>query len=297
MKKLILISLFLILIISGCKLIGRGEGKGPEAHISEEEIRIGNEGIYMSFIDNAPPAEVYDSEVFPVIINFENKGASDAEGSILIQLDDNLKLDDGRLKESFKLEGKSVGNPEGEKETIRASINPYLFEDTEIMTRLVRVIANYQYQTNAIANVCIDTDPFGEVEVGGIQKACEVEDIMLDKGQGAPIAVTRIEPMMMGSSTKITPKFRIYIENVGGGEPSSTDNKPNVVKIKAYLSEEELICDDEELNIDKRESIACSLSEGISKKQESYTSLISIKLDYNYKNTINKEIQIKSKKI
>ena len=75
----------------------------------------------------------------------------------------------------------------------------------------ILVTACYRYKTIADPKVCIDPNPFRAVQE---RKVCEVRDQSLGGGQGAPVAVTKIEEQV--GSDKI--HFRIFIQNVGDGE-------------------------------------------------------------------------------
>jgi len=293
MKKIILV-LVLGIVLVGCQF----QSTGPSSTITEQEIYKGKDGLQISFIENSPPNEVYNDDILPVMLNLENKGAFDIDGTVQIDLDaTNFRLNEGENIQPIRMKGKSIGIPEGEKNTVRFMVKSYLFPDTELMKSMIRVIANYPYKTKATINVCIDTDPFSELVVKGIQKACKIEPIELTEGQGAPIAVTKIEPRMEIKGNEVYPKFRIFIENVGQGEVLSRDNKVNIVEIEASLYEKELKCDEQIINIDKMDNTLCYLEKSIDKTQQTYKSLLNIVLNYNYKNIISKEIAIKNKNL
>jgi hypothetical protein len=264
--------------------------------IGTEDLYKGREGLYMRLVENAPPYEVYDATNFPVHIYLENKGVSDINGELLLILDDNLRLDEGSINERISLKGRSIANPEGERETKMYSLTSYLFSGLETMPSVIRLLASYPYQTTALANVCIDTDPFNEKASLGIQKACSLKTISLSSGQGAPVAVTSIEPMKIGSTEEIIPTFKITVENVGNGEVY-TDGIANIVKIQALLVESVMECDDEEIRLDKKSFTICRSISAVSKDVPSYTSLLKVELDYTYKEAISKEIQIKNMNI
>lgn len=67
----------------------------------------------------------------------------------------------------------------------------------------------YLYATYASEIVCIDPAPYEAVD-----KACVPRTQTFPKGQGAPVAISKIEPNFMKNKIR----FDIEIKNVGGGE-------------------------------------------------------------------------------
>jgi len=210
-KLIILASLVIVLLISSC-------GKGPRTQNIEEEYRTGTQGLVMNFVKNAPPNEVYDGDDINIMVELRNKGAypttRDFEGKLEITGFDEAALYNGRWDGSNlippTLEGRSQDNPEGgyEMKTYRAIARvPF---GNEIYEPTIIVHACYRYQTIASPTVCIDPDPYSIVQE---EKPCRIHDVSLGGGQGAPVAVTRVEERV--SKDKV--HFKIYIKNVGGG--------------------------------------------------------------------------------
>tara|TARA_Y100000310_G_scaffold15573_1_gene15627 strand:- start:1264 stop:2619 length:1356 start_codon:yes stop_codon:yes gene_type:complete len=77
----------------------------------------------------------------------------------------------------------------------------------------VLITACYPYVTKASPTVCIDPNPFDDLE----EKVCNIGSQNLET-QGAPIAVTEIE--QEASTNKI--QFKIHIKNVGDGDVLKT---------------------------------------------------------------------------
>jgi hypothetical protein len=103
------------------------------------------------------------------------------------------------------------------KETIKAS-------DT-VNTALTATIC-YREETALSASVCIDRTPYGFQK---IRKSCNPDAALTYAGQGAPVAVKKIETVTERISDddgnlKIVPKFKIYIANVGNGMIIDKDN-------------------------------------------------------------------------
>jgi hypothetical protein len=295
MNKSILTTIVIILIVlNGCGMNRRGSSSGPTATISEQELHKGFDGLTIEFPENYPPLEVYEGDTFPVIVLLENAGASDLKGDISILLNNNVRLTKGSLEQDIELKGKSIASPEGEREIIELLIKPFIFPDTQSIGSTIIAQVGYEYKTSAVVNVCIDTDPFDELLAKGIQKACNKEDIELQDGQGAPIAVTKIITKINRNNN--IPEFEIFVENKGKGKLYDLDEYPDYVDIEASLYDKKLICEDDEMSLEEGSYIICKPEESFEETQEPYISLLNIKLSYLYVETINKEITIKNKK-
>lgn len=70
----------------------------------------------------------------------------------------------------------------------------------------------YPYNSIFIKNVCVDRDYFNTEST----KICTAQ-IVTDSSQGAPVAVTSIEPRFSNQQGLVQPQFRIHIENLRDG--------------------------------------------------------------------------------
>ena len=298
MRK-IMVFLVALMFLSGCQTLSLSrKNEEPTAHISEETSYIGKEGLFLSFLENFPrdPNNAYNSdEEIVVRVTLENKGAYEAYGNLILQHDENLILEEGDYEQSFDLEGRSFASPKGEKVNFGYKLRPYLFGHTDTMSPEITLIAIYPYKTMAVIPICIDNDPYGELELNGVKKACKSENVEISEGQGAPIAVTKVEPSMGLDDDTVNPKFKIYISNVGGGELYSLNGASNVVEISASLYEQGLECLETELDLTKRSYTTCKLKDPIEGFQ-AYNSILKVELEYKYRTTERKTIQIKKEK-
>ncbi|MBI3035752.1 hypothetical protein HYY71_05515 [Candidatus Woesearchaeota archaeon] len=237
LKKRLIAALFLFLLIltAGCKLTGKtGTSKDSKSAKSIEDIRVGTQGIIMSFLPNAPPERIYveqnaptESSSFDVVLELRNKGAYPqpdepvkpaAEfaglGKLYLSGFDNkiIKLDKNSIDlNPIALEGKSTINPNGGQDIIEfkasidsSSLNVERYEPTLLAT------VCYAYHTVAGPSVCIDPNPYSVVKE---KKVCEIKPLTFPS-QGAPIAITRIDEEAFTTKTQ----FKITIKNVGGGD-------------------------------------------------------------------------------
>jgi len=161
----------------------------------------------------------------------KEKGIMDADGS---ENEDGSVNEDADEMLRFNINGKSIFNPEGGNEFITIDARAKkIGEQSEKQPSVILATACYPYKTVFGTSVCVDTDVYG-IRQG--QKACNVDKLEFKKGQGAPVAVTKVETRILPQDgNKVKPLFLIHIENKGNGE---------VVK----LSETEKACTKEALN-------------------------------------------------
>lgn len=322
----IILLIIVLIIISGCQGLGQNNQEKKSNFV---DFRKGLDGIVMEFLNKAPPENVFENSNFPIIINLKNLGAENIENGFLtlglekdylgiIDWDDQ---DDTLTKYSnemaiFKIEGKSQVTPKGNEELISINAKSKKIEaQSETHDSLILATACYKYKTSYGGNICVDTDIF---DLRPSQKVCEVQDIILVEGQGAPVAITKIEIQMLpdDSSTKIKPQFLIHIENLGKGEVIHRDRHEkvcsrfdnidesyedfNIVFVNAFLSVDELDCslnepgNEGKVKLKNKKGIArCVLSENpIDRNEETYVSPLSIELDYGYTQTVSTQVTI-----
>lgn len=323
-KKIILL-VFLLLIV-GCTATSSKKTK-------EVDIRVGFEGLKMEFLKNTPPPRIFENDKFPVVMKVRNSGATeikkenaafsslgfekDYTKNIELLISGNVNLLLGAKTQNiatFSLEGKSIINQKGGEEVISynlvaGNVDPQSeFHSSSIIATLC-----YPYKTVLDTTVCMDTDP-NNLRPG--KKVCRLQDLTFASGQGAPIAVTKIEAQMLPSmdSGKITPQFLIYIENKGSGLAIKNDavrefctqgkvgsDKFNAIIVKAFFPGtglgEELDCEPKEKDSklkqgyaklrDKKDIIRCAFKEGIPSNQDPFLKPLRIEMDYGYTQSIS----------
>lgn len=318
-KKLILIiGILSLMLLAGCEG-GFLKGRKGNAPITDIDVRIGFNGLAMQFLQNAPPDNVFTETGFPIVIDLKNNGATDikdTKGILVIGLETNYAelVNEGDKKGiRFGLNGKSIYSPVGDKDVIEIDARAKrIGEQSETFTSRVSATACYPYKTIFGTSVCVDTDVYGAIK--GL-KACTVKDLEFDKGQGAPVAVTKVEARMFASIDEniVKPSFLITIENKGKGQVidpkeeiigKACTKEPleykdfNSIRIKASLSGKDLNCkimddDSESTTIrlrEKKDVVRCTLEEGIDRGKDPYVAPLMIDLEYGYTFTISKEV-------
>ena len=235
-KKQLLAVLILLLVFSiiGC-------GKKSSQTSSQENVRVGTQGIMMNVLPNNPPDKLH-AEVppipnqFDVILELRNAGAypqpEDVSviggsggpiGKVYISGYDPyiIKLEPKEPKagqsetgadlNKMALDGKSTISPNGGQDILgfQGTID-YCKLNGELYSVVFLATACYQYETVVGPTVCIDPDPFTTVNQ---KKVCQAQGVALTS-QGAPIAITRVDEEAFAAKTQ----FKITVKNVGGGD-------------------------------------------------------------------------------
>ncbi len=316
--------LILLLFTAGCDI---SINKKP----SDINVRVGFDGLKMEFLKNTPPAKIFEGETFPIVLKVKNTGAyslerkdSKDEKAILslgVEKDytETVTKDGKEISNTaqFYLNGKSIVNQNGDEEVISFNLKAGKIDpQSEAHQSTAIATLCYPYQTILDSTICVDTDTSSIIPG---KKVCTVQDLTFASGQGAPVAITKIEVNMLPQSggKRIRPQFLIYIENKGQGTvirneavkdfctKSETNHKNlNTIYVKAYLGgkkdkeggDNELNCNPKENEKDKqglaklkdkKEVIRCVLEEGIGIDKGTYMSPLNIQLVYGYSQSIS----------
>lgn len=144
--------------------------------------------------------------------------------------------------------------------------------------------------------VCIDPD----LRNINPTKVCRPEPVVLTGGQGAPVAVTRVESAMVPEGDKVRPVFKVYVEHAGTGSVVRSNNAEmacsaevdksaleSYVGIYADLQGVPLSCSPEPLKL-KREGesrFVCTAERLYELAEGTFISILYIELDYGYVST------------
>src|SRR3989338_1607961 len=229
----LILPLSLLLLLTGCQS-GTTAGKGNQQQ--QDNYHIGTQGIVLELLPNSPPAKIYSSDMSALLFNLKvlNKGATDLSSNdlsvVLTGYDNNLiTFNPPQHQVQTYLYGKSIVYPNGGEDFITWQANNMAKFSGDEFSPVFKIIACYRYRTEATPSVCIDPNPYTAVSQ---DKVCTVNQITLTGSQGAPVAVTRIEPTMMTDkrqSGQGKAMFRVYVSNVGGGTVLTPDSSQGVV--------------------------------------------------------------------
>ncbi len=303
MKKIIALCL-LLFFVSGCQF---GLFQRKDTMILPE-IKIGTQGVELFFDPITLPREVYENSKFTMLVTLSNLGAFDVEkGVYSISYEPQyVYLPMGAQQGFYDVRGKSEFMPGGmEKQISLPFETKTLGPQLQGYTTTITFNTCYQYQTNAPLIVCIDPDVAGK----NPDKVCISRPQTLGGGQGAPVAITAIEPRMIPHDMpeRIMPEFVLTLKNLGRGSViasqqynSACSGRPlgeegwNVVDVSATLSEIPLSCSPEKIRLKKEgeTKIVCRLEEGIESRLGAYTAPLAVTLDYGYMNSISTQLKI-----
>ena len=296
------------------------------------DVHTGFEGLNIGFLKNTPPDKVFEGDIFPVIVKVKNNGAysvtenSKAVLSLGVEKDYTKSLQllhKGKIEVSegvsssaaFSLDGKSSINPIGSEDTVSYNIEAGKIDpQSEFHQSTVIATVCYPYETFLSSTVCIDTDVNN---LRPAKKVCNAQDLFFPNGQGAPVAVTKIETRMLPAqlseqspgSDRIKPQFLIYVENKMPGLVIKSESAKdfctksdvshddyNIVYVDAALSNQQLTCQldtQQKDNLpghiklkDRKDIIRCALEEGIDRNIDTYLSPLKVILRYGYTQSV-----------
>lgn len=289
-KTRIILALALItILVTGCDMLVK---KNPTKDISSPiDYNKGTKALEVEILENMPPEEIYEYEDFTIGVAIRNTGRYDveeAEISLAGLVDMYFDVEKEDYKEKINLKGRSQDNPEGELKFIQINAkNKGIPLGMEEYDASFDIGLFYSYETIASAEVCVNPNALKNIKLS--EDLCEMKDVRLSS-QGAPIAVKKVEQYISSVGSKLRANYEIYLDNVG-------DGKLTFDKIKleeAMLSTNELTCKNyiiEDFNEQKEPKFVCYRD--ISNEEGTYSTILSVKLSYDYKTVHQGEITIK----
>lgn len=320
----ILLVLFIVsvsIFLSGCSLSSH--------HQQETNYFTGTSALVVDFLDQAPPDQVYEGSEFDVQLLVANKGAF----SLQMQEDGyeyearlDLKYDTSKVSaltqnyvgtglyanpDTIQLYAKSYYFPQGEDAYF--ALGRFLAKDVpgnfERNTVSFHASLCYPYKTYFSDHICVDTDP---ENLGRRDQICEAQDKTYSGGQGAPIAVTAVESVMVPRGAYVQPQFVIHLRHMGEGsfadfileqdeqgrqgcgDVDYDDN--NIISFTAKLGNDDLICTPSPVYFgsDGEAQVQCVLNEqSILASASNYETTLYVELSYLYSEKFTKQIDIK----
>ena len=308
-----IIFLVLILLISSCN-----SNNNNDAEL-EKDLYKGTQGVVLEYFENNFPGEIFEGEKLEYAVKLTNKGPYRAHNMILlVSLEKSYMafgstlgaLDNIKIENVNPLDGKTIFNPLDDFDVIELPmIAKQLDELSEYHDTFVLTTLCYDYKGIAIADVCIDPDPY---DTSAREKECNVkESISLSGGQGGPVVIDRIETrMMVDDDSTVKPQFKIYVANHGQGtvlkqgmtrlvcnKESLNTEAYNIVRISkiqfSNFRKEHFDCIPEDLVLrNEQDFITCTLNPSVNEKY-AYQTPLTIEIEYGYTESSSKEIKIK----
>lgn len=273
--------LVFLLFMVGC------QGRSGERQI-EYNFKQGVAEVELSLLENAPPEQLYPNTDFQIVVTVDNKAAYDVqEGELrLIGLDEKY-FDIYPLSQTFSLQGRSLTNPSGEKAFLQFDGRAgELFLNAEEYVGAYFLKAAYTSTVDFTDTICLNADAYG-IYTGG----CQLEAEKSYSGQGAPLAVTRMEEIVSPGSGDV--EFRFTLENRGEG--AVTD----VTLLTAQLGGQELSCSfkgEEEgqlrVRMTPEEQEAVVLCHRTLRGEPSYETTVTLQFRYAYELKEEQELRL-----
>jgi len=306
MKKWWIAGLLVLLFIVGCQGFVRGGERPEETAGLASYVRSGTQGLQLGFVSGLPPNSIYDIDDLVIVTEIKNTGAYDlisgrGDNCFLEVSGPDWNIVRGLLKRQAcgDIDGKSVFNTEGGFNQIEfKSTSMYLPTGVDKYSPNLVLSACYNYQTVASPQVCIDPAFY---QLTSEQKACQVRDVALGGGQGAPVSIDRVGVDMLGQKAI----FEIDISNAGGGRVVSPQTSLNLcpgglyyddfdeigftVSLSGQFPEKCTPQDGVARITNGKGKIFCTFSIG---NTAAYETPLQIKLNYNYLQSISKKIDI-----
>ena len=296
----------------------------------EIKLQTGTDGLTIDFMDKGVPNDVSEGSRLYVTFELINEGFYDIKrGKLILSLEedftalDSWDLPDGFDQESekiigFDLMGKSISLLRGERQVASVIIRGKTIEDTRNkIESIIGLTACYPYSSIFSDTMCIDTDP-NNLKIA--EKTCKARDIT-SSGQGGPVAITRIEQKVIpaDNAQSVNLQLTIFAENKGEGiiiNPDRYDqickgtnidkDDYNVVWLKSlkYSDYEynphndgisEIVCNPNPMReIDGEYQTRCELKDKntIDKSKLTFETPLVVEIEYGYKQSISKEIEI-----
>ena len=214
--------LVVVVLVAGCGRNGGGS--------TIPDIYVGFEGVNVAFARESVPSTVSAGSSYDVVLLITNNGAATSD-KVIVSLKD---------QKVFTFTPKQIGTGLSYNSPILSINKPLPGKDTDIAGYLdsvtfamtsksdalavgeekkdtdLRADVCYSYKTKLTANVCIDASSYSFQKQ---RKPCDYKaPLVFNKGQGAPVAVKRIETLEPDKSGGfVKPRFKIFIGNVGNG--------------------------------------------------------------------------------
>ena len=218
MKKILLV-LVLVVFLVGCGLMGGMDtGRSPTA----VDFRKGYSGLEIESLDGLPPKEMYEGGSFKIGLRMKNNGAYDIKrGELEIAgFDESYVVLSQKRKVLEPILGKSITNPDGgfyieefDGQVLRSLGGAKEYPATYF------VIGKYDYRAEAQTDVCVNTNLYSDLKLS--EDSCKPEQSISLSGQGAPVAITKIDEITVPESAGAKIVFKLYIENKGKGTLTS----------------------------------------------------------------------------
>jgi hypothetical protein len=289
MRKILL----LLLLLTACQFGGVMKAPPPK----EIPIFTGTNALEASF-NPASMSSMIMCQQADMFVDIKNTGTSDiADGVYSFITEDQYLLPLSERMQKFSLSGKSQFNPKGEFDQVHFRVkNIGILPQFESYQPDLVFRACYKYSTFASAQVCIDPD----ITNLNPRKVCRSQPVVLSGGQGAPVAVTRIEPYMVPDGNQVRPVFAVFVQNLGMGTVVTTQGAElactggsgplltNNATVRVSIQDKLLSCTPNPVKVESGREFRfiCEHNDLLfGESSGTFNTILSIQLDYGYVNS------------
>lgn len=290
MKKVIVISLILLILVSGCAYKEKLPGLPTPGKASSKEFISGDKGITIEMLSPVDKSKVYTNIPFKIRVKVLNEGEASAEGAVCAfgLPQKYFPSISGCTCQSFTLNGRQVlagEKTEAKEEAFELGTSNVNKED---MTNFILTTSTkYDYNTYAVIKACIKKDVSSE--------GCKLspERNILEAVSSAPIQIVKAtQDLIPTSEQDATLSLNIEIQNKGDGHLYDLDSSKEDCELKSKEDLEKNIeidlvnapgqshCSPVRLE-DKKGTAHCTVK-GIKIRDYDYEPEITIKLKYAY---------------
>ena len=311
MVKLIAGLIFISLFLISC---------GPSGPTSFDiNYFEGDEGLITEFAKNSPPSEIPENEEFTIHVILKNRGASNVSelyhkinyDSLYFTMENTetnfFSQLGGLLNLQESIPGKSIAFPLGSEVYTNYNMkSKELHGQLQNPSTTISAVSCYKYKTILGEEICIQRN---ELDADLKAQPCEATDEKFSKGQGGPVAITKLETDFFSEGDLIKPYFKIYFKNIGSGTVVENTKVLNVcsgqnididdwhvLKVRAYLSGEELNCINNGIvRVNAPEpSIRCIANnpENFARGGAAYSRFLRVVAEYGYFDQESKEVTV-----
>ncbi|MBI4739325.1 hypothetical protein HY772_07310 [Candidatus Woesearchaeota archaeon] len=295
------LTLVMLFLLAGCGAFEqRGKNQPP---ITAAFAATGTEGIVMTFAPEQPPNIIFTGSPISILVEVRNRGTFTVPAAALYLSGFDPAIIQGLTNTYLfpqQIDAKSQFNPEGGYQTASFVSSPTQLPQSMITYKPnFLVTACYPYQTNANPLVCIDPRPQDKLS----DKACTVQKAYATGGgQGAPVAVTNVE----SEATPSAMFFRIHLQNIQPlgvaydiGALSQCPNQLdytalNKINYQVTLAGGKVGSCQPPSPIRLANNIATIFCKFDGLSGAAYQTPLTIKLDYGYKNSISRMVEIQN---
>lgn len=285
--------LFLVFLV-GCDFAGFGTPQPQVPKIAD--LLVGTQGVVSSFV--SLPDKVLMCQSLDVVVEIKNLGANIGNGNFIFIVEESVLKPETVKGGQFRIEGKTQYAPQGE--IIRKNLkvrSQNLPSQLETINTPVIFQACYPYKTFLSSQICLDAKGEGK-------GACSPKTLTFSNGQGAPVAITKVEPKMLPESDGVRPAVILSIANVGGGRivsesqvssvcsGTTTDRLKSEISVSAQVGGDSMECSPNMLpfEVGKDVQVVCTGRNVVS--QESYETVLTAELSYGYVSTVTRQVTV-----